>query len=198
MIARSQCQHCDGRIEFDAENHYTGIVIPCPHCGADTELLLAAAADNQTVQTLPPIIYPPTIQGAHRRRPNKGARVIAFIAIFIAAGFSLLLLMTIPVDTPSGQARSAEKIPSFERMQQMMREAERLRVIRDQQVYTGDQAWVYVSSEFYWMPIQDKQAFGACVYHYYRIKNQTDQVIFMDAHTGKRVAHRTSSGFHLE
>ena len=32
------CAHCGGHIEFPADG--LGSIIPCPHCGAETELVL--------------------------------------------------------------------------------------------------------------------------------------------------------------
>ncbi len=36
---KGECRECGGHIEFPAEN--TGTIIDCPHCGKETELLLA-------------------------------------------------------------------------------------------------------------------------------------------------------------
>jgi hypothetical protein len=37
---KGPCQHCGGRLEFPAES--IGSIVPCPHCGQHTELVLAA------------------------------------------------------------------------------------------------------------------------------------------------------------
>ena len=36
---QGQCQHCGGSLEFPAES--IGLMAPCPHCGQQTELMLA-------------------------------------------------------------------------------------------------------------------------------------------------------------
>jgi hypothetical protein len=41
---RGECQHCGGPIEFHAE--HTGSMAECPHCGQQTELLLAPPPDE--------------------------------------------------------------------------------------------------------------------------------------------------------
>jgi hypothetical protein len=40
IYLKGECQHCAGHIEFPAEA--AGTSVECPHCGATTELLLAA------------------------------------------------------------------------------------------------------------------------------------------------------------
>lgn len=42
-----ECQHCHGRIEFPAES--IGLTTDCPHCGKQTELLLAPPKDEPTI-----------------------------------------------------------------------------------------------------------------------------------------------------
>lgn len=37
---KGECQHCEGQLEFPAEN--IGLAALCPHCRQQTELLLAA------------------------------------------------------------------------------------------------------------------------------------------------------------
>ena len=44
---KGPCQHCGGRLEFPAES--IGSIIPCPHCGQHTELLLATPRLEPTV-----------------------------------------------------------------------------------------------------------------------------------------------------
>lgn len=44
---KGECQHCHGHIEFPAES--TGLTIDCPHCGKQTELLLALPKDEPTI-----------------------------------------------------------------------------------------------------------------------------------------------------
>lgn len=41
---RGECQHCGGPIEFHAE--HTGSMAECPHCGQQTELMLAPPPDE--------------------------------------------------------------------------------------------------------------------------------------------------------
>lgn len=41
---KGACQHCDGHIEFPAEQ--IGLVVPCPHCQQETELTLLAPPDE--------------------------------------------------------------------------------------------------------------------------------------------------------
>jgi len=44
---KGACQHCDGHIEFPAEQ--IGLVVPCPHCQQETELALLAPPDEPTL-----------------------------------------------------------------------------------------------------------------------------------------------------
>ncbi len=44
---KGECQHCHGHIEFPAES--AGLTIDCPHCGKQTELLLALPKDEPTI-----------------------------------------------------------------------------------------------------------------------------------------------------
>jgi len=41
------CQHCDGHLEFLAE--HIGMMVPCPHCGKETELELLPPPEEPTV-----------------------------------------------------------------------------------------------------------------------------------------------------
>ncbi len=43
---RGECQHCGGAIEFHAE--HTGSTAECPHCGQQTELLLAPPPEESS------------------------------------------------------------------------------------------------------------------------------------------------------
>jgi len=68
---QGQCQHCGGSLEFPAEN--IGLMAPCPHCGQQTELMLA----------IPP------------QEPLVPRRVIVWTAITVGlliAGFILVLV----------------------------------------------------------------------------------------------------------
>jgi hypothetical protein len=44
---KGECQHCAGHLEFPAE--MAGLPADCPHCGQQTELLLAAPAEEPTI-----------------------------------------------------------------------------------------------------------------------------------------------------
>lgn len=44
---KGECQHCRGHIEFPAES--AGLTIDCPHCGKQTELLLALPKEEPTI-----------------------------------------------------------------------------------------------------------------------------------------------------
>ena len=44
---KGACQHCDGHLEFPAEQ--IGLVVACPHCQQETELTLLAPPDEPTV-----------------------------------------------------------------------------------------------------------------------------------------------------
>lgn len=46
---KGECQHCGGHIEFPAES--AGLTTDCPHCGKQTELLLALPKDEPTIPT---------------------------------------------------------------------------------------------------------------------------------------------------
>ena len=45
---KGECQHCTGHLEFPAE--LAGLQAPCPHCGEQTDLLLAPPPEEPTVQ----------------------------------------------------------------------------------------------------------------------------------------------------
>jgi hypothetical protein len=44
---KGECQHCRGRLEFAVD--HIGLVAPCPHCGQETELLLARPPEEPAV-----------------------------------------------------------------------------------------------------------------------------------------------------
>jgi hypothetical protein len=44
---KGECQHCHGHIEFPAES--VGLTTDCPHCGKQTELLLAVPKEEPTI-----------------------------------------------------------------------------------------------------------------------------------------------------
>jgi hypothetical protein len=44
---KGACQHCGGHLEFLAE--HVGMVVPCPHCQQETELLLLPLPEEPTV-----------------------------------------------------------------------------------------------------------------------------------------------------
>jgi len=44
---KGECQHCYGHIEFPADSF--GLTTDCPHCGKQTELLLAATKDEPVI-----------------------------------------------------------------------------------------------------------------------------------------------------
>jgi hypothetical protein len=44
---KGECQHCAGHLEFLAE--HIGVSVPCPHCGQETELLLAQPLEQPSV-----------------------------------------------------------------------------------------------------------------------------------------------------
>jgi hypothetical protein len=44
---KGECEHCHGHIEFPAES--AGLTTDCPHCGKQTELLLALPKDEPTI-----------------------------------------------------------------------------------------------------------------------------------------------------
>ncbi len=44
---KGECQLCRGHLEFAVEN--IGMVVPCPHCGQETELRLAQPPEEATV-----------------------------------------------------------------------------------------------------------------------------------------------------
>src|SRR6266404_3328030 len=44
---KGECQHCAGRLEFPAE--MAGLPADCPHCGQQTDLLLAVPPEEPTV-----------------------------------------------------------------------------------------------------------------------------------------------------
>jgi hypothetical protein len=44
---KGECQHCHGHIEFPAES--AGLTTDCPHCGKQTDLLLALPKDEPTI-----------------------------------------------------------------------------------------------------------------------------------------------------
>jgi len=44
---KGECQHCGGHIEFLADQ--IGMIVPCPHCGQETELMLAQPPEQSDV-----------------------------------------------------------------------------------------------------------------------------------------------------
>src|SRR5579872_2556763 len=44
---KGECQHCAGHLEFLAE--HIGMRVPCPHCGQETELLLAQPSEQPSI-----------------------------------------------------------------------------------------------------------------------------------------------------
>lgn len=44
---KGECQHCTGSLEFLAD--HIGMVVPCPHCGQETELLLIQPPEDSGV-----------------------------------------------------------------------------------------------------------------------------------------------------
>jgi hypothetical protein len=44
---KGECQHCHGHIEFPAQS--AGLTTQCPHCGKQTELLLALPKEEPTI-----------------------------------------------------------------------------------------------------------------------------------------------------
>jgi hypothetical protein len=44
---KGECQHCNGHLEFLAD--HIGMVVPCPHCGQETELLLVQPREDSAV-----------------------------------------------------------------------------------------------------------------------------------------------------
>jgi hypothetical protein len=44
---KGECQHCGGHLEFLAE--HIGMTVPCPHCGQETELLLARPPEESAI-----------------------------------------------------------------------------------------------------------------------------------------------------
>src|SRR6478736_176129 len=44
---RGECQHCHGHIEFPAES--AGLSTDCPHCGKQTDLLLALPKEEPII-----------------------------------------------------------------------------------------------------------------------------------------------------
>jgi hypothetical protein len=59
-----RCQHCDGHIEFDA-NEFTedNSIVPCPHCGLETKLFITASQTGKVSTELPsPVTTPNTVR----------------------------------------------------------------------------------------------------------------------------------------
>jgi putative phage-type endonuclease len=55
-----RCQHCDGHIEFDA-NEFTedNSIVPCPHCGLETKIFIPASQTEKVSTELPPSVASP-------------------------------------------------------------------------------------------------------------------------------------------
>ncbi len=79
MIAKCQCQWCDGEIEFDASEFTKtganagkvfGQTVPCPHCQKDTILFLPKAAS-----TIPPQNQQDAIKGRAWYYSQNGKRL---------------------------------------------------------------------------------------------------------------------------
>ena len=52
---RGECQHCGGSIEFHAE--HTGSTAECPHCGQQTELMLALPPEESSLVQKKAIVF---------------------------------------------------------------------------------------------------------------------------------------------
>ena len=51
-LVTCRCQHCDGGIEFDANQlGEEGCDIPCPHCGLETKLFIPQVVVSKTAET---------------------------------------------------------------------------------------------------------------------------------------------------
>lgn len=81
-----ECQHCGGRIEFDASTlPMEGQVIDCPHCQAKTRLRVPRPAIAQRIN-------PHTTRAALESRLDNAAGGVFFvgaIAAVVAGGFSV-------------------------------------------------------------------------------------------------------------
>jgi hypothetical protein len=98
------CQHCSGKIEFDANqidvtgaagNTLTGQTIACPHCGLDTILFvpqppkqeLKPAADHKSI-SLPKISNPSSPQNIVKSWVSRHKGWSIIIAFFLLCGFT--------------------------------------------------------------------------------------------------------------
>lgn len=113
---KGQCQHCQGRLEFLAE--HTGMRVPCPHCGQETDLLL------------PP---PPQEPALPRRTIIWTA--IAILVLVLGLGGALLALqraqrwaasqrhqnlpsaVTAPTNAPATEPAAVPSVPGVEGLQ---------------------------------------------------------------------------------
>jgi hypothetical protein len=95
MIAKCYCQHCNGGIEFEAEElTEQNSVVPCPHCGIETRLFVSAQetlpipAPQSFCETLPS--PPPGDSTEPLRWWRKGA-AIGDAGSMACLGFAYLL-----------------------------------------------------------------------------------------------------------
>ena len=73
-----RCQHCNGGIEFDAEQlSVDNNIVPCPHCGEETELHIASADEVVPVTPAQDI---PTSRKHERVRLTRGTRIALTLA----------------------------------------------------------------------------------------------------------------------
>src|SRR5208282_5667848 len=55
-----RCQHCDGHIEFDANQlAEENSIFPCPHCGLETKLFVPPQVESPPATVTPPDKFPP-------------------------------------------------------------------------------------------------------------------------------------------
>ena len=54
------CQHCDGNIEFDAnELVEENSIVPCPHCGLETKIFIPTGQKEKVPTELPSSVASP-------------------------------------------------------------------------------------------------------------------------------------------
>jgi hypothetical protein len=94
VIAKCQCQHCGGAIEFDAAefvesgrrgNQILGQFVPCPHCGKNT----IVSIENKSVSVAPP--RPPASETIKAAAEIQSAKKSG--AVLLAIGAAVLLII---------------------------------------------------------------------------------------------------------
>ena len=144
------CDHCDGHIEFPADG--IGSIIACPHCGADTELVLE----------VPPVLT---------TRSSRGLKWFVIGALILLVGAVAVVAILIAAQQTMEKrraARSGTRIESVNNVARVLANSEQARPVKVTLTNGFSTAVVTI----------DKPAGGALIYATGSLKNETDRQRF--------------------